>query len=65
MEAEVRAIFNHLFSDESNSNKIGIASLIQDIVKKAALDSNDKLPLIDRNVKTSHRQLDFSDKAYE
>ena len=64
MEAEVRAIFSKLFADKSNENKIGIASLIQDIVKKSTLANGDELALPKRNAKTSHRQLDFSDEAY-
>ncbi len=62
MEAEARAIFTKLFSNDTA--QIGIASLIQNIVKKVSITREDSIQQPNRNTKPSHRQLDFSDEAY-
>ena len=62
MEAEARAIFTKLFSN--NTTQIGIASLIQNIVKKVSITRENFIEQPNRKPKPSHRQLDFSDEAY-
>lgn len=65
MEAEARAIFTQLFTEQKKTVQTSIASRIQQIVKQHNLDETIELPLPERkNNAISQRKLDFSDEAY-